>query len=30
MELNNKHRKILESIFTDPIPANINWQDIEN
>ncbi|MEG4275308.1 MULTISPECIES: type II toxin-antitoxin system HicA family toxin [unclassified Microcoleus] len=30
MELNNKQRKILEAIFTDPIPANINWQDIEN
>ncbi len=30
MELNNKQRKILEAIFTDPISANINWQDIEN
>jgi len=30
MELNNKQRKILEAIFTDPIPANINWQDIES
>ncbi|WP_199245521.1 type II toxin-antitoxin system HicA family toxin [[Phormidium] sp. ETS-05] len=29
MELNNKQRKTLELIFTDPIPANINWQDIE-
>lgn len=30
MELNNKQRKILEAIFTDPILTNINWQDIEN
>jgi len=30
MNLNNKQRKTLELIFTDPIPANINWQDIES
>lgn len=29
MNLNNKQRKILEAIFTDPISSNINWQDIE-
>lgn len=28
MELNNKQQKVLESIFTDPVPANINWNDI--
>ena len=28
--MNDKQRKTLELIFTDPIPANIiNWQDIE-
>ncbi len=30
MKLNHKHRKTLELIFTEPIPANINWQDIES
>jgi hypothetical protein len=30
MDLNNKQRQVLESIFTNPIPANILWQDIEN
>lgn len=30
MDLNNKQRRTLDAIFTDPIPANINWQDIEN
>jgi HicA toxin of bacterial toxin-antitoxin, len=29
MDLNNKQRQVLESIFTNPIPANIVWQDIE-
>ena len=28
--MNDKHRQTLEFIFTDPIPANINWQDIES
>ncbi len=30
MDLNNKQRKTLELIFTNPIPSNIIWQDIEN
>lgn len=30
MTLNNKQRKTLELIFTDPIAANLNWQDVEN
>lgn len=30
MDLNNKQRKILELIFTNPVPANIIWEDIEN
>jgi hypothetical protein len=30
MNLNNKQQKTLERIFTDPIPANINWKDIES
>ena len=30
MYLNNKQRKTLESIFTNPIPSNINWKDIES
>lgn len=30
MDLNNKQRKILEAIFTDPILTNINWKDIES
>jgi hypothetical protein len=30
MNLNNKQRKTLELIFTNPVPANIIWQDIEN
>ena len=30
MELNSKQHNILELIFTDPIPANINWKDIES
>lgn len=25
-----KHEKTLKSIFTDPVPSNINWKDIEN
>ena len=28
--MNNKQRKTLELIFTDPIPANILWKDIES
>ena len=30
MDLNNKQRKTLELIFTNPLPSNIIWQDIEN
>jgi HicA toxin of bacterial toxin-antitoxin, len=30
MDLNNKQRKTLQLIFTNPIPSNIIWQDIEN
>ena len=30
MDLNNKQHKVLESIFTNPIPSNILWQDIES
>jgi HicA toxin of bacterial toxin-antitoxin, len=29
MDLNNKQRQVLSSIFTNPIPASILWQDIE-
>lgn len=27
--MNNKHLKVMRAIFTDPIPANIVWHDIE-
>ncbi len=27
MDLNNKQRKVLELIFTNPIPSNILWKD---
>lgn len=30
MDLNNKQRKILDLIFTNPIPSNILWKDIES
>jgi hypothetical protein len=30
MDLNNKQRKMLELVFTDPIPANILWNNIES
>ena len=26
--MNNKQKKILESIFKKPTPSNINWNDI--
>ncbi|MEA5593403.1 type II toxin-antitoxin system HicA family toxin [Rivularia sp. UHCC 0363] len=29
MDLNNKQRQVLSSIFTNPIPANILWRDIK-
>ena len=28
--MNNKHRKILAIIFTDPVNGNIEWREIEN
>lgn len=27
--MNAKHRKTLEAIFADPVPAAIAWRDIE-
>lgn len=30
MNLNSKQQKTLESIFTNPVPANILWKDIES
>lgn len=30
MDLNNKQSQILELIFTNPIPYNILWKDIES
>jgi hypothetical protein len=27
--MNAKHRKTLEAVFTDPVPAAIPWRDIE-
>ena len=26
--MNNKHRKTLADVFTDPVPADISWTDI--
>ena len=26
--MNNKHRKTLAEVFTDPVPADIPWTDI--
>jgi hypothetical protein len=26
--MNNKHRKTLRAIFTNPVPADISWIDI--
>ncbi len=28
--MNNKHRKILNTLLTDPINGNIKWQKIES
>ncbi|TAK11637.1 MAG: type II toxin-antitoxin system HicA family toxin [Anaerolineae bacterium] len=28
--MNARHRRTLERIFTDPVPANISWKEIEN
>ena len=27
--MNSKQRKILYAIFSDPVPANLSWSDIE-
>lgn len=27
--VNRKHRKTLEAVFKKPVPANIQWKDIE-
>jgi predicted RNA binding protein YcfA (HicA-like mRNA interferase family) len=27
--MNNKHRKTLKSIFTNPVSSSIQWKDIE-
>ncbi len=27
--MNNKQKQILKSIYTDPIPSDIKWNDIE-
>lgn len=27
--MQNKHKKTLESILKNPVPANIKWRDIE-
>lgn len=27
--MHSKHEKTLAAIFTDPVPANIKWRDIE-
>lgn len=28
--MNSKHKRVLNAIFTDPVPAGIEWNDIEN
>lgn len=28
--MNNRHRKTLQSVFNDPVPAGMAWSDIEN
>jgi hypothetical protein len=28
--MNSKHRKTLKAIFTDPVPATIEWASIES
>lgn len=27
--MNNRHRKTLELIFTDPMPVDLDWMEIE-
>jgi hypothetical protein len=28
--MNSKHRKTLKAIFTDPVPATIEWASVES
>jgi hypothetical protein len=28
--LGSKHRKVLEAVFSEPVPADIRWTDIES
>lgn len=28
--MKNKHQKIFDRIFQDPVPSNIGWNDIES
>ena len=30
MSVNNRHRKTLEAIFSDPVSSNITWRRIES
>ena len=30
IQMNSKHRKTLNAIFTDPVPSSIAWKDIES
>ncbi len=30
MQLNSRQRKILNAIFTDPVPASLAWADLES
>lgn len=27
--MNNRHRKTLEVVFTDPVSGSVNWADVE-
>ncbi len=27
--MNSKHRRTLETVFTDPVSGTINWSDVE-
>lgn len=27
--MNSKHRQVLKAIFSNPIPSNIRWKDVE-
>ena len=28
--MNNKHKKTLKAIFTDPVPSDIRWDDVKS